>query len=207
MYSSMFWRLIPSRNYYPIVAVMVITTAIGALLTTIGEYVHINYASSLGCGLLASGLLSLILYVMQSKNERRHNLETLYFITQRFADKIGFAKPLCVGCKYNHKTLEFYESLFKDLDLFEEIWGRIWFSNCDWYYYHRTIYSTMGRYCKELRAFWDFRSATGAPDEAYIHDIIELQAYVFDKEGNNILKNTLTEACDRLLDQMGGLKL
>lgn len=74
----------------------------------------------------------------------------------------------------------------------------MWFSNCDRHYYCRIIYSTMSIYCKESCVFWNSRNATVVPDEAYIHDTIELQAHIFDKEGNSILKSILTEACDRL---------
>lgn len=207
MSSEIFRRVIPSRNYYPIVAVMVAVTMFGVTLTVVGECKGVDYVSALGSGLLASGIVSLILFVMESKKERRQNLETLFFITQRFANKIGYARPLSVGCNPNRKTLEFYESLFKDLDRFEEVWGKLWFSSSDRDYYYRTIYSTMGSYCQDLRTYWDFRSATGAPDEAYIKDIISLQTYVFDKDGNNIMKDVLERACDRLLDQMSRQKV
>ena len=207
MSSDIFRRVIPSRNYYPIVAVMTAVTMSGVVLTVVGEYEDVDYASAFGSGLLASGIVSLILFVMESKKERRQNLETLLFITLRFANKIGYARPLNIGCNPNRKTLEFYESLFKDLDRFEEVWGKLWFSSCDWDYYYTTIYSTMGSYCQDLRAYWDFRSAKGSPDEVYISDIISLQTYVFDKDGNNIMKDSLERACDRLLDQMSRQKV
>lgn len=60
----------------------------------------------------------------------------------------------------------------------------------------------MGEYCKELRILWVFRQATGAPYEAYAHDIMALQAYMFDQNGNNVMKATLSEACSRLLNQI-----
>lgn len=199
--------LIPSRNYYAIALVMTVTTIIGALLMIIGEIESISYVSSFGGGILASGLVSLILFMAQSNNERRQNLETLYFIVSRFTEQIGFLKPLSHTSTYNSKTLEYYESLFKDLDKFEELWGKVWFSKTDQAYYHEAVYKTMCSYCEELRAYWDFRSATGAPDDAYINDIISLQTKIFDENGNNVMKAQLSKACDKLLCQINESKL
>ena len=58
------------------------------------EYEHINRASSLGGGIVASEIVSLTMFIAQSKNERRQNPESLFFITQCFTDRISFISPM-----------------------------------------------------------------------------------------------------------------